>query len=119
MAIFGKQYLTLSHKVELYLPTRTMTHDEIDPEKLRTLREKIARQLSAMFGGCTVTPAIGFYDNKTLAALQLEDVEILCSYSATLTRAQAHEVIKLGELIKSELEQESVMFVIDQKALFV
>lgn len=119
MAIFGKQYMVLSHKIELYLPTRTMTHDLIDETVLSTLREKLARQMSAMFGGCTVHEAVGFYDNKTLATLQLEDVEILCSYGKTLTRAQSHELIKLAEEIKATLAQESVMLGIDGKALFV
>jgi hypothetical protein len=115
----GKNYLTLSHKIELYLPTRTVTHDLIDESVLHVLRDKLARQLSAMFGGATVTPAVGFYENHALGGLQLEDVEILFSYAKSLSREQAHELIKMAEEVKKTLSQESVMIVFNGKAILV
>ena len=114
-----KRYFSLDSKVEIYLPTRTMTHDKIDPELVKNTRTDVGKKMSILFGGATVTTAMGFYENSTLDDCQLEDVEIVYSYANKLHPNAIREVIKIAESIKQLLEQESVMVVINGTALFV
>ena len=114
-----KRYFSLDSKVEIYLPSRTVNHDALAPTLLNDWRIQLGKKMAELFGGATITTAMGFYENSTLNACQLEDVQIIYSYSPKLEPKSIREVIKLAESMKVALEQESVMIVINGTALFV
>ena len=114
-----KRYFSLDSKVEIYLPTRNVNHNALDENLIKSYRNSTGRKMSELFGGATITTAMGFYENSKLEACQLEDVEIIYSYTKRLQPESIRAVIKLAEELKVVLEQESVMVVINGTALFV
>jgi len=114
-----KRYFSLDSKVEVYLPSMTVEHMDIDPVRLAEIRVKVGRKMSSMFGGATITRAMGFYENQALSSTQLEEVEIVYSYCAKLEPNQIRDLVAIAESLKIELQQESVMLVINGTALFV
>lgn len=119
MESLKKRYFSLDSKVELYLPTMTATHEPIGEDVHDAMRIRIAQKMSSLFGGATVTRAMGFYENAILSRTQLEEVEIIYSYCQNLEPSQVTELINLAIETKSTLSQESVMLVINGTALFI
>jgi len=114
-----KRYFSLDSKVEVYLPSMTIDHEPIDANRLAEIRTKVGRKMSSLFGGATITRAMGFYENRSLDSTQLEEVEIVYSYCSKLEPNQVRDLVQIAESLKIELQQESVMIVINGTALFV
>jgi hypothetical protein len=114
-----RDFFTLDSKIEFYLPTMTIHHEPIARETIEATRLRVASLMSSLFGGCTATNAVGFYENKALGTTQVESVEILYSYAKTLGSAEVSEVIKLAHHVRDTLQQEAIMIVINGTAVFI
>ena len=113
------QFVKLSHKVEIFLPSQDRHGMKIPPEKLRQIRDAEAMNMASLFGGCTGSQAVGYYKSETLGTVQTETIEILFSYASVLEPWHVEQLSKIASDIKTELDQESVMMTIDGEAFFM
>lgn len=113
------QFVKLSHKVEIFMPSQTRNGQKIPAEKLHEVRNAEAMNMASLFGGCTGSQAIGYYRSETLGTVQTETIEILFSYASVLEPWHVEQLSKIAADIKTELDQESVMFTIDGEAVFM
>jgi hypothetical protein len=110
---------TLKHSVELYVPSYTQEHEKIKKVLIDSTVETVGTVLSSIFGGATVSTGKGFYDNKLLKKVQLEEVKIVRSYASKIDGKAKKQVIAMAQKIKDSMTQEAVMLVIDNHAMFV
>lgn len=113
------QFVKLSHKVEIFLPSQDRHGQKILTEKLREVRNAEAMNMASLFGGCTGSQAVGYYKSETLGTVQTETIEILFSYASVLETWHVEQLAKIASDIKTALDQESVMFTIDGEAIFM
>lgn len=100
----------LPHRVAVYVPsTQDVNHAADNAEQV----QRVARELSEMFGGATATTARGFWVSDS-AGLVAESVTIVY---ASCTDKQYHEqvpeVLRIAQRIKAEMQQEAVSVELD------
>lgn len=100
----------LPHRVAVYVPSTQGPAETTDNAKQG---QRVARELSEMFGGATATTARGFWVSDA-AGLVAESVTIVY---ASCTDKQYHEqvpeVIRIAQRIKEEMQQEAVSIELD------
>lgn len=100
----------LPHRVAVYVPSTQGPAENTDNSEQV---QRVARELSEMFGGATATTARGFWVSDS-AGLVAEAVTIVY---ASCTDRQYHEqvpeVIRIAQRIKEEMQQEAVSIELD------
>lgn len=100
----------LPHRVAVYVPSTQGPAENTDNSEQV---QRVARELSEMFGGATATTARGFWVSDS-AGLVAEAVTIVY---ASCTDRQYHEqvpeVIRIAQRIKEEMKQEAVSIELD------
>lgn len=100
----------LPHRVAVYVPSTQGPAENADNSEQV---QRVARELSEMFGGATATTARGFWVSDS-AGLVAEAVTIVY---ASCTDRQYHEqvpeVIRIAQRIKEEMQQEAVSIELD------
>lgn len=109
-----KQFVSVYVPGTLGLPA---VKRDLTTAEQKTYTQQVARQLSAKFGGATVTNGTGYYvaDNGDLVE---ETVQIVKSYHDD-TAGAVEFAIELATWIKSELQQELVSVETESGLLFV
>jgi hypothetical protein len=108
----------LTQYVSVYVPsTRDISHKLSREDKKRYI-DKIAREFSREFGGCTSTPGIGYYVTDS-GELIREDVTIVKSYYPALHKDSLEFARKIARELKASLSQESVTIETRQGIEFV
>lgn len=100
----------LPHRVAVYVPSTQGPAENTDNSEQV---QRVARELSEMFGGATATTARGFWVSDS-AGLVAEAVTIVY---ASCTERQYHEqvpeIIRIAQRIKEEMKQEAVSIELD------
>lgn len=88
---------------------------KVDKDKQAEMLELVISTLSDSFGGATAIPAKGGYKDNS-GAIILEDVFEVVTYA----KEANHSLLdKLANKIKDFMEQESVMYIIDNQPYFI
>lgn len=99
----------LKHKVEIYIPMNT-------PEQEQVLY-RVFKQFCIEFGGATINPVLGGWmdSNQKVVA---DKIGIVYSYVNTLTRVTRLFLKKLAMQIREDLNEDTIMLVMDGNAEF-
>ena len=106
----------LTEKAAIYVPSTNDINKFVDSS---IYIKTVARAMSAMFGGATVTKAAGYWLSAA-AGLVAEDVTIIYSYT-TAESLQAHEqdIVKIADWLRTEMNQEAVSIEINNELFLV
>ena len=110
----------LNKTIKLYIPSTQGLSKPITSEQLQERVKTVALEFSKLYGGATAkTNNLGFYIANNSELVQERVIE-LESYtdSKTLT-ATKDKILKLAKQLKKQWEQESMMLVLDNQAIFI
>ena len=104
--------------VQVYVPSTR--HDKpISDADHQGYVEVVETRLAKMFGGATSITATGSYYSEELQSLIREKVTVVYSYTEFVNLAQGKEIRLLAKWLAMELEQESILVVIEDKYYFI
>lgn len=104
--------------VLVYVPSTR--HDKpISDAEHEEYVEVVETRLSKMFGGATSIAGIGSYYSEELQSLIREKITVVYSYTEFVNLAQGKEIRLLAKWLAIELEQESILVVIEDKYYFI
>lgn len=99
----------LKHKVELYVPANT--------PKQQKMVDTVFRAFCEEFGGATVNPVLGgWIDGK--GKLITDKISIVYAYADCLNQVRKKFLKLLASSVRSTLEEDAILMVIDDKAEF-
>lgn len=99
------QYIPLKSKVTVYVPATADVDKAIDNTPYV---ERVARTLSACFGGATASPAQGFWVAEG-GALVKESTTMVFAYCSTeAAERYLEDVVRLCVQLKHEMGQENI-----------
>lgn len=113
-----QQFIRLSHKVEVYVPSRDKDGHLLATDLIGRLQGEVADKLTELFGGATVTPAAGFYRHHD-GRRALEDVRIVFAYASELSMDNVSECINLALYVKDTARQETILLTVDGEAYLI
>lgn len=108
------KHADLSHNYRLVVPT-TIYNRVAPADVVERIRHQVKTTLAEAFGGYTEETGIGGYTAESGELIE-EQVYII---EACYSEPNDEVVMKLAELIKTELQQESVMVRKDNEVYFV
>ena len=104
--------LKLPARVALYVPS-TDNVNQASAEAGERMTNEIARELSALFGGATISPASGAWVSDVFGLVR-EQINIVYSFAMReQIDANAEKLLKLAEQIKAVMHQEAVSVELD------
>ena len=107
-----KNALRLDSRVAIYVPG-TVDVDKTDAGAAERMTARVARDLSDLFGGATITDGRGAWVSD-VAGLVMENVRIVYSFStADAITKHIDEIERIIETVKTEMRQEAVSVEID------
>lgn len=110
------QYIPLKSKVTVYVPATTDVNKAIDN---MAQVERVARTLSACFGGATASPAQGFWVADS-GSLIKESTTMVFAYCATDDAEKYMEdVVRLCVELKHEMGQEAIALEYNGEMYFI
>lgn len=110
------QYVKYSSSVMVFIPSKQQNGKSI--ENLEALKDEILKQMSTLFGGATLSDAVGSYILNT-GEVQKEGVTLCESFCKTLNAKLTSKVIELCEDLKARANQESVGLKINGEFYFI
>lgn len=111
-----KNYIKFSNSVKVIIPSQQKTGAEI--QNLETLKMEVQNELTNLFGGATLSNAVGTYRLET-GVIQREGVSICESYADNLTEQKTSAVIEICEALKVKANQESIALNINGELYFI
>lgn len=100
-------------KFKIYFPSKDKNGKQIPSSDHRNTLEWVQRKLIEDFGGFTLYHASGYWKGKDIV---IEDVLIFEVFTDEVTETYLRTI---ASIIKKELNQDSVMFAINNMAYFV
>ena len=104
--------LKLPARVAIYVPSTTDVNSE-NTEVAEKMTEKVAEQLSSLFGGATIAPASGAWVSDVYGLVR-ERVNIVYAFGLReQIDAAAEKLLALAENVKNTMRQEAVSVELD------
>lgn len=100
-----KNVFKLSSRVTLYVPSTRNVNEEADTS---SYVEKAAELFSRLFGGSTVTPALGYWLSPAQGLVKEKTTLVFSYCSDSQLEAGIEEVVGFCEKLKEELDQEAI-----------
>lgn len=100
----------LDHRVSVYVPGTVDTNQQTDN---RQQVERVAAELSRMFGGATATTATGYWMSDTAGLVAESTTIVYAACTAEQINDHLPAVVELARQIKREMRQEAVSVEID------
>lgn len=113
-----KNLIKLSHKIEFYLPSIQKNGKLISKNKLIKYKNITNLFLSNTFGGSTNTEATGQFILSN-GKMQTENIIIIYSYASILKHKHITDIIKLAQILKAKLNQDSIGITINNKMFLI
>ena len=111
-----KSFFDLNTKVSIYVPSTMNVNEQIDNTKYRT---EVQNKLSVLFGGATTSTVLGSYICEDGSQVN-EVVDIVFSFCSTeQLRKNIYEVVNICEQLKRDMQQESILLEVNNKAKFI
>ena len=109
---------TLEHSVSVYVPSVDRKGDKLIREQRKSVTNNVRNTLTRRYGGTTSFQALGSYSNGSDTVT--ETVTIVKSFVSSEQLQEATQTcIQLAEIVKAQLEQDSVAVQIDERLLLV
>ena len=108
--------LELNHKIAVYVPS-TMSIDKPDNTAQLAMIDRIARDLSAKFGGATAESVTGYWVSDTAGLVKESPVRVW-AYADNGYGLKDY-AIALAERVKSEMSQDAVLCEVDSVGILV
>lgn len=110
-----KGLTALTEKISIYVPSTFNVDIAINSDEYS---EKIEKELSTLFGGCTRTRSKGSYVCSNGFLVQ-EDVNIIYAFTDALNNHKLDAVLNMCIWLKEEMEQECISLEINNKLYFI
>lgn len=108
----------MNKSIKLYLPSTYNIDEEINQEDLKQIHQKVIKEISEMFGGCTLYNATGgyLYNNEVIQ----ENVQVLEAFTTRQgIRKHKNEVVEIAKRLKNILKQDSIALQINNNLQFI
>lgn len=98
-----------SFKYTIVIPSTYGLNEKADTSKITDVKLYVAKELSKLCGGCTVTEAEGYYvaDNGELVIERVAEMYTIGKAERRLL--DEHKIDELAQYVKQELKQECVL----------
>lgn len=101
------QFIKLPARVAVYVPG-TSDPASADPALADRMTNNVAAELSALFGGATISSASGAWVSDTFGLVR-EDVRIVYAFAVPeALDNHAADILRIVENVKTEMQQEAV-----------
>lgn len=107
-----------THYIAVSVPSTADVDQAIGKQSLADRTETIARVLSDMFGGASVSDVSGSWVSDSGAYIQ-EPIKRVLSYNPGMTQEQETTIIDLVKSKAQEWGQEAIMVEVDNRAYFI
>lgn len=111
-----KQYIKYSSSVVIFIPTKQQDGHSVS--NLQQLEDTTLKSLTDLFGGATVSNALGSYQLET-GKVQREKVLLCESFTQNLTPQLVDKVITICEDLKKNANQESIALKVNGNLYFI
>ena len=108
----------MKNRVAVYVPGTAGPNTE-NRELAEQITANVAGELSALFGGATISLAAGAWMSDALGLIR-EQIQIVYSYcTAEQLERNAAEIRRIAEQVKNDMQQEAVSVEINNALYFV
>ena len=95
-------------------------HISVIPAKARRIAlGNVVKSFVTLFGGATIKPVQGAWFSDETKSIVHEDIDIVSSFTGTLTAQDCKQVLELALAVKSAFGQDAVLVTVDGKAWFI
>ena len=100
--------ITLQHKVAVYVPSTSNTNESATSLQADMI-ERVAREFSANYGGCTAESVTGYWLSDSVGLVKETPVRVwahCAEYNVT-------DIVSLAERLKADMAQEAILIELD------